>query len=182
MELLTERLRLRNWIESDRAPFATMSADLQVMRNLGGTMAAPESNAAVDRWQARIETFGWGFWAAELRETGDFIGVIGAAIPIRFHMPFENNGVEIGWRLAPQFWKKGLATEGAQACVKFGFEILEREKLYAITSLNNEASRKVMERVGMKNTRRDFDHPALAPDHELSRHCLYEIKNPHAKK
>jgi RimJ/RimL family protein N-acetyltransferase len=178
MNLTTERLLIRQWQDSDRAPFAAMSADACVMRYFDKTLDETESNAAIDRWTKSIAEFGYGFGAAELRETGEFIGVIGLFSPTRFVMPFSPDGVEIGWRLAQPFWGRGLATEGGRACIEYGFEVLKRDTLFAVTALQNAPSRKVMERLGMHDTKEDFDHPALAPDHVLGRHCLYALANP----
>lgn len=182
MNLATERLIIRQWRESDRTPFAAMSADPRVMRYFSDTLNEAESNAAVDRWTQSIADFGYGFGAATLRGTGEFIGVIGLFFPTRFVMPWSPDGIEIGWRLAAPFWGRGLATEGARACVEYGFEVLKRESLFATTALQNLPSRKVMERVGMHDTKHDFDHPALAPDHALARHCVYALTNLGIKK
>jgi RimJ/RimL family protein N-acetyltransferase len=178
MKLETERLIIRQWQDADRAPFATMSADPEVMRYFATTLTEDESNAAVDRWTSSIAEFGYGFGAATLKETGEFVGVIGLFFPTRFVLPWSPDGVEIGWRLAPKFWGQGLATEGARACIEYGFEVLKRDVLFATTALPNTPSRKVMERLGMHNTNEDFDHPALAPDHALARHCVYALANP----
>lgn len=177
MKLTTERLLIRQWQDADRAPFAAMSADPRVMRYFDKTLDEAESNAAIDRWTKSIDDFGYGFGAAELRATGEFIGVIGLFIPTRFVMPWAPDDVEIGWRLAEPFWGQGLATEGGQACIEYGFGVLKRDRLFAVTALQNTPSRKVMERLGLHDTERDFDHPALAPEHPLARHCLYEIES-----
>ncbi len=175
MNLTTERLIIGQWNERDRAPFAAMSADARVMRYFASTQSDAESQEAIDRWTTSIDEVGYGFGAAHLRDTGEFVGVIGLSCPRRFVLPFSPDGVEIGWRLAPAFWGRGLATEGGRACVAYGFDVLKRDALFAVTALQNAPSRAVMARLGMHNTGEDFDHPALAPEHPLARHCLYKI-------
>ena len=111
-------------------------------------------------------------YAVELKESGEFIGFIGLSIPRR-PLPFSPC-VEIGWRLARRFWGHGYATEGARASLTVGFEQLGLPEVVSFTALDNLPSRAVMKRIGMRNTGRDFDHPAI-PEGPLRRHCLYSI-------
>ncbi|MGL5263155.1 MAG: GNAT family N-acetyltransferase, partial [Candidatus Rhabdochlamydia sp.] len=85
--------------------------------------------------------------------------------------------VEIGWRLAFNHWKKGYATEGAMACLKYGFETLHLNEIVSFAAVKNTRSIAVMKRIGMHHdSRDDFDHPKLAEDHRLKRHALYRLK------
>lgn len=118
----TERLILRQWLPSDRAPFAELNADPEVMRYFPATLSREESDALADRAQAMIERHGWGFWAVEQKEDGDFIGFVGLNIPA-VDLPF-NPCVEVGWRLAQASWGQGYATEAARACLQVGFQQL----------------------------------------------------------
>jgi RimJ/RimL family protein N-acetyltransferase len=86
--------------------------------------------------------------------------------------------VEIGWRLAAEYWGRGLATEGARAALRFGFERLKMSEIVSFTVPENGASRRVMEKLGMtRDAADDFDHPLLAEGHPLRRHVLYRISN-----
>jgi RimJ/RimL family protein N-acetyltransferase len=67
IELETERLRLRQWIESDREHFARLCADRQVMEFYPNILDRTASDAMVDRVQALINERGWGLWAVELK-------------------------------------------------------------------------------------------------------------------
>ena len=169
----TERLRLLAWEERHVAPFAAMNADPQVMRYFLAPQTSEQSRASVEIWKTQFAEQGWSNWAVELKATGQFIGFIGLSIPRR-QLPFSPC-VEIGWRLGREFWAKGLATEGARACLGVAFERLELHEVVSFTSLLNGPSRAVMERIGMRNTGLDFDHPALPEGHELRPHCLYRI-------
>ena len=110
--LETERLILRSWRASDRAPFARMNADARVMEYFPSTLTTEESNALVNRVEAHFDGHGFGPYAAELQTTGVFIGFIGLFVP-EFEAHFTPC-VEIGWRLDYDCWGQGLATEGAE--------------------------------------------------------------------
>lgn len=169
----TPRLRLMLWQDRHLAPFAAMNADPEVMRFFPAVQTAEQTRDMVDRWRAQFEAQGWSNWAVELKGSGEFIGFIGLSIP-RHPLPFSPC-VEIGWRLARPYWHKGYATEGAKACLGVGFEVLHLDEIVSFTAVANLPSRSVMERIGLVNTGRDFDHPALPKGSPLRRHCLYAI-------
>jgi RimJ/RimL family protein N-acetyltransferase len=179
LQLETERLILRPWRESDRAPFAAMNADPAVMAYFPALMTCAESDEAIARYQAALTRDGFGFFAAELRATGDFAGIIGAQT-MRDAVPnLPQPAVEIGWRLPRALHGQGLATEGARATVAFAFSTLNIPEVVAITALGNQPSRHVMEKLGMTHRPDlDFDHPRMPPGHPHQRHTLYQLKNP----
>ena len=87
--------------------------------------------------------------------------------------------VELGYRLAFDHWKCGYATEGSRAALRFGFSTLGLSEIVALTTVRNERSRRVMERLGMtRNPADDFDHPNIAAGHPLRRHVLYRLTAP----
>ncbi len=172
----SKRLVLRQWQDSDRQHFAEMNVDTDVMRYFPALLTRQESNKRLDEIIALIDKNGWGFWAVELRQTGEFIGCVGLneveideAIPAT---PF----VEIGWRLRQAYWGKGYTFEAATACLDYAFSTLRLDNIYALTALINEPSRRLMEKLAMHNTLQDFNHPQVAKGHRLERHCLYKIK------
>ena len=168
----TPRLILRQWQDSDTAPFIQMCADDDVMRYFPKKLDADEATAFMKRIRDAIETRGWGLFAAELKATGEFIGFIG----LHMHPPeFEiADAPEIGWRLLPQYWHQGYATEGAKAVLKHAFRNLRLEKVISFTACLNTPSERVMQRIGMDKVR-EFDHPSVPAEHPLQRHVLYEI-------
>lgn len=171
--LCTARLLLRQWRSEDRAPFAALNADAEVMQHFPETLTREQSDAMADRIQALIDEHGWGFWAAEHRASGAFMGFIGLHAPTA-PLPFQPC-VEIGWRLARPFWGQGLASEGARAALGHGFGTLGLESIVSFTALQNLRSQAVMQRLGMLRDEHDFDHPALPEGHPLRRHCLYRL-------
>ena len=177
MELRTERLLLRPWRQSDRAPFAALNADPVVREFLPGLLTREESDSAVDRIEQHFAEHGFGLWAVEVPGVTDFAGFIGLSVP-KFEAHFTPC-VEIGWRLAAEHWGRGYALEGARACVAFGFEQLGQPEIFSFTVPDNIRSRRVMEKLGMThNASDDFDHPSLPAGHRISRHVLYRVQRP----
>jgi ribosomal-protein-alanine N-acetyltransferase len=172
--LVTERLILRPWRDADREPFSRMVSDPRVMEFFPSTLTREESDSLVDRIQAHYEKHGFTFFAAELRESGEFTGFIGVA-----NVPFESHftpAVEIGWRLSFTHWKRGLATEGARAALRHAFEELRLPEVVALTVPANVRSRRVMEKLGMSyNPVDDFEHPRLPEGHPIRPHVLYRV-------
>jgi ribosomal-protein-alanine N-acetyltransferase len=168
----TARLILRPWRDEDRAPFAAMSRDPEVMETLGGVLVAREQvDAFIDSAQAHIEVHGFGFWAVERREDGVFVGAVGLA-PIQKKLPLPR-GYEAAWRLARSAWGFGYASEAAKAAIADG---LARGlgRILAFTSLANIRSQAVMNRAGLiRSPKLDFDHPALPPGHPQRPHLVW---------
>ena len=171
----TERLRLRRWRPDDRAPFADLNADPEVMRHFPAIMSRAESDALVDRIEAHFAEHGYGLWAVEVIGSREFIGFVGLA-----YVPFEAHftpALEVGWRLARSAWGHGYATEAARAALTFGFDHSDVPEIVSITAVSNVRSQAVMQRLGL--TRRpedDFEHPRLEPGHPLRPHVLYRMK------
>jgi RimJ/RimL family protein N-acetyltransferase len=131
------------------------------------------SDAMLDSFRSQIEERGWSNWAVEVAATGEFIGFVGLTVPRRA-LPFTPC-VEIGWRLSREHWGRGYATEGAREALRAGFERLGLEEIVSFTALANVRSRRVMERIGMRDAREDFEHPAVPEGHWLRPHCLYRL-------
>ena len=173
IEFETSRLRMRQWRESDRAPFAAMNADPAVMEFFASPPSPAASDASIDAWQAQFAARGWSNWAVELRESSQFIGFTGLSVPRRTFS--FSPCVEVGWRLARQFWGRGFATEAARAALRVAFERLSLSEIVSFTAVGNVRSRAVMERIGMRNTRQDLEYPGIIEGHPLRLHCLYRI-------
>ncbi len=170
--LVTPRLRLRQWQESDRAPFAALTADPEVMRHFPAPLTTSEANALLDRLAAGIAERGWGFWAVELQHCGSLIGFTGLSPALDTHFP---DSVEIGWRLARAHWGQGYAPEAARHCLAYAFESLQLPEVVAYTTLRNFSSMRVMTKIGMRDCERNFMHPKVDRDSPLCEHVLYKI-------
>jgi RimJ/RimL family protein N-acetyltransferase len=87
--------------------------------------------------------------------------------------------VEVGWRFRPQFWGRGYATEAARLALDYGFNTLKLSEIVSFTAVDNQRSRRVMERIGMRrDPAGDFDHPRVPEGHPLRRHVLYRLTAP----
>jgi RimJ/RimL family protein N-acetyltransferase len=142
--LQTERLILRGFERDDFEPFCNIVADPEVVRYLDS--GAPISREDcwrgmalfIGHWHLR----GYGWWAVEERETGDFLGRIG------LYNPEGWPGIEVGWLLRRDMWGVGLATEGAGAAVDFAFDIVGATHVISLIDPRNARSIRVAEKVG----------------------------------
>jgi RimJ/RimL family protein N-acetyltransferase len=164
---------LRGWQESDLAPWAAMNADPEVRRYLGPLLTFEQSCASVLNFQDKLDRYGFGLWAVEVQESGEFIGFTGLDT-VDDEMPFT--GVEVGWRLARRAWGHGYATEAALAALHYGFETMELSEIVAVTVPANLRSQAVMRRIGMAtDPAEDFDEPDV-DDPALRRQVVYRIR------
>lgn len=169
--LNTPRLLLRTWQESDKIPFAKLNADPDVMQYFPKALNFDESMTMMTKIQGLIDSQGFGFWAVEYQDNGEFIGFIGLHKPD--YLPFSPC-VEIGWRLHKAYWGQGLVVEGAKACLDFAFNELNLHEVVSFTSLLNKNSQRVMQKLGMTFDG-EFNHPNVDDNSPLKRHCLYKI-------
>ncbi len=173
IEFDTERLRLRQWRAADREPFAALNADPKVMEFFPSILTHTESDNLARRCESLIAERGWGFWAVELKETHEFVGFVGLHVPT-YELPFTPC-VEVGWRLALQYWGKGLASEAARGALRVGFESLGLTEIVSFAAAGNLRSRAVMARLGMQDAAETFEHPSIPVGNVLREHCLYRL-------
>lgn len=150
--LETERLVLRRFTEADAEKLFDLDSDPEVMRFLSGGTPTPREviqNDILPRFLRYDERFpGYGFWAAIEKATGDFLGWFS-------FRPSDGapDEARLGFRLRKAAWGKGYATEGSRALIRKGFTELGVQRVVATTYQDNLASRRVMEKVGMKLVR-----------------------------
>jgi len=145
--LETARLRLEPWAPAHLDALNEMSSDPQVMRYLGGVLKSKdETAAAIEQQQARWVTHGFGWWSFLDRTSGALIG----AGCIQHLAGNVENPLEIGWRLRPERWGQGYASEAARTMGSFAFDQLQIPVLTAVAMPENTASRRVMERLDMR--------------------------------
>jgi RimJ/RimL family protein N-acetyltransferase len=171
----TDRLVLRRWRDDDREPFAALNGDPETMRYFPSTLDRAESDAFVDRIESRLEQQGYGLWALEVAETGEFVGFTGLN-PMPEGVPGAG-GIEVGWRLRKHAWHHGYATEAARAALDVAFDGVGFAEVWSMTAILNEPSQAVMRRLGM--TRHSFfDHPRVPADSPLRPHVVYHLHRP----
>jgi RimJ/RimL family protein N-acetyltransferase len=175
-EITTERLIMRGWREADLAPWAAMNADPEVRRYVGPLLTFEQAAAWVLNYQDDLDRYGFGFWAVEIRASGEFIGFTGLNT-VDKEMPFS--GVELGWRLARPAWGHGYATEAGLAALRYGFGTMGLPEVVAVTMARNVRSQAVMRRIGMTtDPAEDFDDPDVG-EGPLRRHVVYrKLRDP----
>ncbi|MFY8018511.1 MAG: GNAT family N-acetyltransferase [Inhella sp.] len=156
-QLQTARMRLEPCCEAHFEGLHAMNRLPEVMRFIGG--GGPETpegtRAMIERVQARWADWGYSWWSFLAQDTGQVLGA-GAiqhlrpeAGPVTDFDALRSQPLEIGWRLHPDFWRKGLASEAAQAMAAFAFDTLGAKELLAVRHPDNLDSQRVMERLGM---------------------------------
>lgn len=170
----TKRLIFRDWMEQDLDEFRRMNQDSRVMEYFVKPLTEEETDQFYHRIQEEFRTYGYGLYAVETRQNKDFIGFIG------FHWAnFKSEFtpcIEIGWRLKQEAWGNGFATEGAKACLDYGFHTLGLKQIYSFTSKINTPSENVMKKVGMVKVT-EFEHPNIIEGNPLRKHVLYSINS-----
>lgn len=174
----TDRLVLRTWKESDIEPFYAINQDDKVFEFLINRMTAIEEvqKAFIARNTMFTEK-GYCRFAAELKSTGQLIGLIGIS-DVSFQAHFTP-AVGIGWRLGSQYWRNGYATEGAQAVIDYAFKVVGLDEIVGFTTPTNHKSIRIMEKLGMTfDHEDDFFYPFVSSDNSLGAQRLYKIQNP----
>ena len=172
MEIRTERLLLRQFRDEDLAPLASINRDPTVMEFIGSSLSDEQSKLMFDRIRLNWIKNGFGLFAVEVPGEAEFIGFTGLSIP-SFQSHFTPC-VEIGWRLASQYWDHGYATEAANAVKHFGFINICLTEIVSFTASKNLRSQHVMEKIGLfRDVKDDFEHPNIAKGNPLSLHFLF---------
>ena len=147
-----------------------MNADPEVMRFFPSTMERDQSDAFVDLIEQRFETQGFGLWALELSETGEFLGYTGLN-PMPDGVPGAG-GMELGYRLMRDAWGHGYATEAAHATIATAFDGIGLDEIWSITAVLNTPSQAVMRRAGL-TFHGHFEHPRIAVGSPIRAHVAY---------
>lgn len=170
----TARLRLRGWADDDEHRFYEVMNRPEVMRHLGGLQLPEQWRAAYLRIRGFQSDHGHTFWIVEDRQSGDILGFCGIK---RVNSPGTDmtGQHEIGWRLRPEAWGKGIAKEAAIASLDLAFGRFEAPHVIALTVPDNVASQGLMDRLGM--TRRpDLDFHDERFGDELNPSIVWRIE------
>lgn len=145
LPIVTERLLARPFTLADDAAMLAVYGDPEVMRFIpGGPVHTIEAVRDILAGQAGMqETNGYSYWALAERSSGDVIGDVGYG-----HFALTGD-VELGYTLARGVWGKGYATEAARACLDAGLAHLDVARIVAVVDVDNLASQRVAERIGM---------------------------------
>jgi len=158
--LITARLVGEPMRAEHLARMLEMNADERVMATLGGRRTAAETAARHEANLAHWAEHGFGLWAlfdaTEGATKGSFVGRCG----LRRCVVEGVSEVELAYAIVSARWREGLCTEAARAAIDRGFERLALDSIVAFTLPHNVASRRVMEKCGMRYER-DFVHASL---------------------
>lgn len=168
----SERLGFRDWAENDLKPMHIINSNPLVMQYFPNIEPYEKTEAFITRAKKEYLERQYCYFAVETLHEKEFIGFIGLS-----YMDFEADFtpcINIGWRLSPQHWNKGYATEGASKCLEYGFDHIKLKKIIAIAPIINLPSIKVMEKIGMKHIN-NFQHPFLKDYTSLETCAYYEI-------
>lgn len=176
--LETARLRLRPFTLEDLDALCRITADAEVMRYIGeGRALSPaETEANLRNIVEAFQRRGYGRWAVEEKAGGGLLGYCGLGCPA------ESPGTELVYMLDRSAWGRGLASEASAAVLRFAFEELGLERVYALTMPGNARSRRVLERLGMEYLRDDRYYGydcvcyALTRDRWRPGHGLYRLR------
>ena len=168
MILQTDRLILRQMCQNDVDDLAQMLKNPRVMYAYEHTFSQQDIQDWLDRQINRYNRYGFGLWAVVLKNTNEMIGQAGLT-----WQPYKNAQVlEIGYLLKETFWHNGYATEAANVCKEYAFDVLNQSKVYSVIKADNIASFNVAQRIGMQKED-EFVTKYYAGDRL---HFLYSVK------
>lgn len=147
MQILeTPRLTLRELTPADVELLHRVTGDPAAMRFYKKVLSLEETAQNIEKQRTRYAQFGYGHWAVERKSDGEFIGTCGL-IPF---LPLAQPAIAVGYRLVPNFWHQGYATEAARGCCKLGFEKYQPAHILAVIRPGNTPSERVAQRLGME--------------------------------
>ncbi|WP_378173047.1 GNAT family N-acetyltransferase [Aquimarina sp. SS2-1] len=167
----SKRLGFRNWTLDDLSPLAEMNNDGEVMEFFPFKPSREDTKELILRMQKQFDKNGFCYFAVDILESKEFIGFIGLCE--QTYLKDKPSFVDIGWRLKKSVWNQGYATEGAKACLDFGFHTIGLDTIYSVASKINLKSIAVMKKIGMTKVK-IFKHPKLIGYPDLVSCVLYQ--------
>lgn len=146
-QIETPRLKLRRFTHSDfDTHYRYIASDAQVMQTLllEKALSINEARLWFERLVKHWDNHQFGVWLLFDKQTTSFVGQCG----LRFLA--NTPQLELTYALARHYWGQGIATEAAKASLKYGFEQLDAEQIFALSAPNNAISQRVMQKIGMK--------------------------------
>lgn len=167
----SRRLGFRNWSLDDLDLLTDINNDPDVMEFFPFRPSKEDSRAFIIRMQELCTKKGFCYFAVDLLDTNECIGFIGLCE--QTYLKELGAFVDIGWRLKKSIWNQGYATEGAKACLEYGFMKIGLQTIYSVAPEINVKSALIMKKIGMQQIK-TFEHPKLLNDHRLKNCVLYK--------
>ena len=144
-QIETSRLRLRQFGANDLDRYAAIMGTYEVGQGFpkGTGYTLEESKKSLATIMNHWNKHGFGIWAITDRRTHTLLGRCG------LNLINETSEVEVDFVVAPEYWRRGFATEAARATLTYGFTVLDLDRIIALAKPENIASRKVIEKIGM---------------------------------
>lgn len=175
----TERLILRPWREADKPAFHDIINTPAMMAHFGGVAERPAIDTIVDMMIEAEAKDGCSMWAVDWRESGELAGICGVRVQRSYEDLAVYGELEIGWRIAEQYWGRGVAREAAEASLAWAWANTQAPRVAAWTSAANTRSWGLMQRLGMARAPElDFHHPKYASDDPDGAMIVYTIARP----
>ncbi len=154
--LRSDRLGFRRWRDDDLPLALALWGDPQVTRLIDarGKLSAEAVQEILDGNIAFEREHGIQYWPIFLLETGEHVGCCG----LRPHDP-DRRIHELGVHLRPAFWRRGLAEEACRAVIRFAFGRLSAASLFAGHNPENDASRRLLGKLGFRQTGDEYYAP-----------------------
>jgi len=168
VNLESKRLRFATWEAEDWKAFREIATNPLVMRYIGTGEIWPDERIRefVTRQSENWNKYGFCLWKLLAKLDGALVGICGLQ-PLA-----ESPEVEVGWWLAPAYWGQGLATEAAQQALVYGFEVNKLNRIVAVARPANQASIRIMEKIGMHYEREMVHRGSVAVLYVVTREEL----------
>ena len=168
--LRSERLGFRLWCERDVDLAWALWGDPEVTRLIGGPFSKEQVEERLKQEIATVASHGIQYWPIFLLGTGEHVGCCG----LRPYQP-EEKIYEIGFHVRKAYWRRGYAVEGARAVIAYAFNTLGAAALFAGHNPENEASRRLLQKLDFAYTHDEYypptglNHPSYLLTEEVFR-------------
>jgi len=164
--LETKRLVLRQINSGDFEELYRMNSDPVIMKYVGDGSTRTRDQM-IKELEMLISHYtrkpGLGIWATVLKESDIFVGASGLVY-------YDNTPeIELGYRMLKEYWNKGYATEASLGLLDYGFKTLRLNKVVSSAHVDNLASRRVMEKIGMTYMDERIHYSCLQAYYEIDR-------------
>lgn len=166
----TERLLIRELLPSDKEGIFHLDSDMDVHEFLGKNpiKTIEEAQNVIDFVRLQYQENGIGRWAVLLKENHEFIGWAGLKL-VKEEINGHKDFYDLGYRFIKNFWQKGYGYEATKACLDYAFTEMHLKNVYAHAMIGNEGSKRILEKIGMRNTGTFFDEEDECVWFEISR-------------